>query len=233
MAHGLATSETDKKPPPPDGPVAVGRFIAKLIGLGHESVLEHESISVLMGTSRAMLAEITRHRLASYSVESTRYVKYSAGLHVVGQPGLYDGFGAVEDGWAEARVNDAVGSGKGAPAPGLAKQDASKPRKIKFYDEIWMKGMKDAWKAYQGLLKAGHPAEIARDVLPLCALTHIRMTANVREWRHILRLRTSKAAHPQMRDLMSITHGLFMARYPVLFQDIEPYAPSGEGGMAK
>jgi len=52
-------------------------FIKLLLEKKHLSVLEHINLTVRLITDRGMLAEITRHRLASYSVESTRYVKYS------------------------------------------------------------------------------------------------------------------------------------------------------------
>ena len=51
-------------------------FVRKIISLGHESVLEHHSISVRVKTNRAITHEIVRHRIGSYSQESTRYVNY-------------------------------------------------------------------------------------------------------------------------------------------------------------
>lgn len=59
------------------------RFIANLIKRGHESVLEHGVISVKITCDRGILAELTRHRIASYSVESTRYVNYQEGITVI------------------------------------------------------------------------------------------------------------------------------------------------------
>jgi thymidylate synthase (FAD) len=57
----------------------------------------------------------------------------------------------------------------------------------------------------------------ARDVLPNSLKTEIQVTANVREWRHILNLRTSSAAHPQIRQIMvPLAHEL-ASRWPVLF----------------
>jgi thymidylate synthase (FAD) len=52
-------------------------FIKRLIKSGHDSVLEHASVTVKITTDRAALAQLTRHRLASFSVESQRYVDYS------------------------------------------------------------------------------------------------------------------------------------------------------------
>lgn len=52
------------------------KFIKMIIKRGHESVLEHGSLTFKVRTNRAIANEIVRHRLASYSQESTRYVKY-------------------------------------------------------------------------------------------------------------------------------------------------------------
>lgn len=52
------------------------KFIRMIIRMGHESVLEHGSLTFKIRTNRAIANQIVRHRLASYSQESTRYVKY-------------------------------------------------------------------------------------------------------------------------------------------------------------
>jgi thymidylate synthase (FAD) len=63
------------------------QFIAKLIQLGHESVLEHEKISVRVICDRGVSHEIVRHRLGSYSQESTRYCNYKKrGLEFIKPP---------------------------------------------------------------------------------------------------------------------------------------------------
>ena len=53
------------------------KFLKNLIGVGHESIIEHGSLSFLITTDRACANQIVRHRLASYSQESTRYVNLS------------------------------------------------------------------------------------------------------------------------------------------------------------
>ena len=54
----------------------IQRFLKMLMEMGHESPIEHVSFTFgIEGVSRALLAQITRHRLASYSVKSQRYVK--------------------------------------------------------------------------------------------------------------------------------------------------------------
>ncbi len=59
-------------------PEKVCSFIDMLAGLGHESPIEHVSFTfAIEGVSRSLLAQITRHRIASYSVQSQRYVDKS------------------------------------------------------------------------------------------------------------------------------------------------------------
>jgi thymidylate synthase (FAD) (EC 2.1.1.148) len=58
-----------------------GVFIDKLMAMGHESVLEHATFTFgIEGVSRVLLAQITRHRVASFSVQSQRYVSYENGF---------------------------------------------------------------------------------------------------------------------------------------------------------
>jgi thymidylate synthase (FAD) len=85
---------------------------------------------------------------------------------------------------------------------------------------IWEQAMQDAQRAYFDLLDKGATPQQARDVLPNSLKTEIQMTANVREWRHVLTLRTDKAAHPQMRELMIPLLKDFAQRWPILFGDI-------------
>ena len=64
-------------------------FINKLMNMGHESVLEHVTFTFgIEGVSRALLAQLTRHRVASYSVQSQRYVSYENGFGFVIPPSI-------------------------------------------------------------------------------------------------------------------------------------------------
>lgn len=148
-------------------------FVRMLIKRGHESVLEHVSLTFHIITDRAIQNELVRHRLASFCVESTRYVKYNELVTV--------------------QENDIVYNG------------------MAFWTE----------NAYKGLLQQGYPPEIARAVLPLCTKSELYMTANLREWRYILKLRTGKAAHPQMRQLAGIILQIFKEKLPVIVEDFK------------
>lgn len=77
-----------------------------------------------------------------------------------------------------------------------------------------------AEKAYFDLLEYGYSPQSARTVLPNSLKTELVMTANIREWRNILNLRTSAAAHPQMREIMMQLLEMFHEKLPVLFDDI-------------
>ncbi len=62
-------------------------FVQKIMGMGHDSVLEHASFTFgIEGVSRVLLAQITRHRLASFSVQSQRYVSYEKGFGYIVPP---------------------------------------------------------------------------------------------------------------------------------------------------
>jgi thymidylate synthase (FAD) len=82
--------------------------------------------------------------------------------------------------------------------------------------------MQHAEQHYMKLLSLGARAEEARSVLPNSLKTEVVMTANIREWRHILSLRCSKAAHPQIREIMLPLLEEFQQKIPVLFDDIYP-----------
>lgn len=86
--------------------------------------------------------------------------------------------------------------------------------------ECWGTAMKEAERAYNYLMENGATPQEARSVLPNSLKTEIVATANIREWRHILKLRTAPSAHPQMRQLMIPLLMDLRAILPVLFEDI-------------
>ncbi len=87
--------------------------------------------------------------------------------------------------------------------------------------EAWWCAMRVAEVTYFQLLNVGCSPQQARAVLPNSIKTEVVMTANIREWRHILRLRCSSAAHPQMREIMLPLLDELCRRCPALFEDIK------------
>ena len=162
-------------------------FVRKLIERGHESVLEHASITVRFVCDRGVSHEIVRHRLASYSQESTRYCNYSG-----------DRFRNNITFIKPCFLDEGTGGYK-----------------------LWKQAMFIAEKEYFDLLNWGCTPQEARSVLPNSTKTEVVMTANLREWRHFLKLRTAKAAHPQMRELTVPLLKELQERIPVVFDDIK------------
>lgn len=85
---------------------------------------------------------------------------------------------------------------------------------------LWAEAMKGAETAYLKMLKCGCSPQEARSVLPSSLKTEIVVTANPREWRHIFTMRTSSAAHPQIRQIMCPLLTEFRMIWPTLFDDI-------------
>ena len=85
---------------------------------------------------------------------------------------------------------------------------------------LWEQEMVHAEETYFDLLNQGLTPQEARCVLPNSPKTEVVVTANYREWRHMLKLRTDKAAHPQMRELMVPLLKDLYEQIPVIFDDI-------------
>ena len=85
---------------------------------------------------------------------------------------------------------------------------------------IWLDSMKRAEESYRQLVDNGAEAEQAREVLPNSLKTEIVVTANLREWRHILKLRCSEKAHPQIHELMNDCLIVLKREVPIMFDEI-------------
>ena len=87
--------------------------------------------------------------------------------------------------------------------------------------EFWEKAMQQSEDSYMSMLKLGCKPEEARSVLPLSLKTELVMTANIREWKHFFRMRTSLFAHPQMRQVTIPLLNELKTKIPILFDDID------------
>lgn len=100
-----------------------------------------------------------------------------------------------------------------------------KPSEINKSDKdvyfCWFNVCRDAENSYLKLVENGVKPEIARSVLPTCLKTELNMTANLREWRHFLKLRTDKAAHPDIRIIAIDLLKQLKKLIPIIFDDIE------------
>ena len=163
------------------------RFLSNCINRGHESVIEHEKVTVRMCCDIGVYKDITRHRLASFSIESTRYCNYSKGK-----------FGNEITFIKPCNIDEGT----------------------KEYD-IWYGCMKNIEKAYMDMSELECFPDQLRMLLPHSTAAELCMTANIREWRHILGLRASKYAHPSVQQMMIPILKYFKQEMPELFNNIE------------
>lgn len=86
--------------------------------------------------------------------------------------------------------------------------------------QVWKRTIEQIEAGYNKLIELGATPQEARTVLPNSLKTEIVMTMNLREWRHFFTLRTSKAAHPQMREVAIPLLKEFQKLIPVVFDDL-------------
>lgn len=166
------------------------KFVKAIIKRGHESVIEHEKITVRIICDRGVSHEIIRHRIASYSQESTRYCNY---------------------------CNDKFGNELTFIDPCFFNSESEEDKKNK---EIWLKSMQFIEEQYNMLIENGAKPEEARAILPNSLKTEIVVTMNLRAWRHFLKLRTDKSAHPQIREIANMILNEFNIKLPIIFEDL-------------
>lgn len=170
-------------------PKTDSEMVEKAMKMGHLSVIEHASVTVNITCDRGVSHELVRHRLASYSQESSRYCSYNG-----------EKFGreitVVRPSWAHG---DALASAKYA---------------------TWLRSMEEAERAYMEMLDNLATPQEARAVLPNSLATKIAMTANMREWIHVFRLRCDLPAHPDMRATMKPILMDMLDEYPHIFQPV-------------
>ena len=85
----------------------------------------------------------------------------------------------------------------------------------------WINAMAEARLSYLDMLEHGAKKDLARGVLPLDFATSIIVTYNLRAWRHFFKMRCSRAAHPQFRQIAIPTLLYFRRNLPGIFDDIE------------
>lgn len=188
-------------------------FIKKIIKLGHESVLEHSSISVRFICDRSCSHQIVRHRIGtSISMESQRYCNYKDRFQVIAPEALnipfgkYYLFGSLGHIGSDTRLYLDESGDVAAP--------------ISHLQQRWLHNRFNDFQEYKGLLKYTKP-EDARSVLPNATKTELVMTCNLRQWRHIIKERAlNKHAQWQIKGLMLGVLNEFTSLLPEVFEDL-------------
>ncbi len=174
-------------------------FVKNIVKRGHEAVIEHFNITVRLTNDRGVSHEEVRHRIASYAQESTRYCNYSQDK--------FDNEVSYIDIRGGMELDSKVGNLSTSTFDAI-------------YDE-WLQACADAEAHYNKMIQLGATPQIARSVLNNSTKTEICITMNLREWRHFFKLRTSPAAHPQIREIAIPLLQEFQRMIPVVFDDIE------------
>ena len=177
------------------------RLLRNCLNRGHESILEHEKITIRMICDIGVYKDLTRHRFGSFSIESTRYCNYSKdkfenNIKFI-KPVFYTP-GTIEEYDDPIKKNDCLKT------------------------QYWERCMKFIESDYMDMTNiVGAKPDELRMLLPHSTAAEVTMTANIREWRHILSLRCAKMTHPAIRQLLIPLLLYFKQEMPELFDNID------------
>ncbi len=194
-------------------PEKTENFLDMLTSLGHQSPVEHASFTFgIEGVSRALLAQLTRHRIASFSVQSQRYVS-KCNFEYITPPEIE----AIPEAKAEfiaAMEEDA----RHYENLQTILKNAHRERLI-----AEGKSEKEAEKAAEKIAN-----EDARFVLPNACDTRIIMTMNVRSLYNFFALRCCNRAQWEIRELATQMLMLVREVAPLLFKNAGPSCVRGK-----
>lgn len=175
----------------------VKKYINKLMSSGHMSPLEHASVTFsLCGVSRTLTHQLVRHRVASYSQQSQRYVSNVDNFRVV------EPFDIRKDEKCHALFQSAV--------------NTSYMYYVEIVKTLTKKYMKE--ENLKESLAEKKAIELARYVLPEGTCTKMVFTMNFRECLHFLELRHCKRAHPEIQAMATMMRGLLIELAPNVFE---------------
>lgn len=200
-------------------PEKTEKFIEHLMSLGHESPIEHVSFTFgIEGVSRALLAQITRHRIASFSVKSQRYVMENQFAYVT--PPEIEQCAEAKEFFDE--VMEEIQQKYDRLTEILSKNH---------YQRLLEEGVDEKSASRQAEKMA---IEDARFVLPNGCETKMIVTMNARSLYNFFRLRCCTRAQWEIRELATQMLMLVRDVAPVLFQNAGPSCVAGpckEGSM--
>lgn len=194
-------------------PDKVESFLNLLSDLGHASPIEHASFTFgIEGVSRALLAQITRHRIASFSVQSQRYVDKSSFQYIT--PPEIEAIPEAREEYIRAMEEDA------------AHYESLRNILIKKHTQTFITEGKSEKEAIKLAEKKAN--EDARFVLPNSCDTKIIMTMNVRSLHNFFTLRCCKRAQWEIRELAVEMLKLVREVAPILFANAGPSCLRGK-----
>lgn len=209
--QGLNDNLTDEK---------AASFVEMLGEIGHESPIEHASFTFgIEGVSRSLLAQITRHRMASFSVKSQRYVREGSFEYVIPPE--------IENNAEAKALYDQI----------MAEDQAKYDRLTEILKAKHIKTFLDEGKDEKtaNRLAEKKAIEDARFVLPNACATQMVVTMNARSLMNFFRLRCCNRAQWEIREIANQMLKLVSAEAPNLFKNAGPACVCGacsEGKMS-
>jgi thymidylate synthase (FAD) len=167
----------------------------------HWSVFEQAYMTLEIQTTRAIAAQILRHRSFTYQEFSQRYADSSL-----------------------------LGFGESIPLPELRRQDTKNrqnsvddldPFLRQSYEMQMQTLFSSAMNLYNQMLDNGVAKECARNVLPLCVPTRIYMTGSCRSWIHYIDLRSSNGTQKEHMDVANACKDIFIEQFPTVAKALD------------
>jgi flavin-dependent thymidylate synthase len=166
---------------------------------GHWSVFEQAHMTVEINTTRAIAAQILRHRSFTFQEFSQRYADSSTLGDTIPLPDLRS-----QD--TKNRQNSI---------------DDVDPFIRQKYEILMQHHFQEGMNLYKEMLDSGIAKECARNVLPLCVPTRMYMTGNIRNWIHYIELRSSNGTQKEHMDIATEIKQLFICQFPTIAKALE------------
>lgn len=160
---------------------------------GHVSVFEQAHMTVEIKTTRAISAQLLRHRSFCFQEFSQRYAAVTEKPEV-----------------PELRLQDSKNRQSSLPVP-PEMEDAIEKLQL---EAQWM--FDQTQNLYERMLAAGIAKECARGILPMNSPTTIYMTGNIRSWMHYLKLRTGNGTQKEHADIALAIKDIFCRELPIV-----------------
>jgi len=175
------------------------RLLAYCIKHNHWSVFEQSFMTLEIETTRAICAQILRHRSFTYQEFSQRYADSSLLSKNIPLP--------------ELRRQDTKNRQNSI--------DDLDPTLIDKMERQMKTLFSSSMALYQQMLEAGVAKECARNVLPLCTPTRIYMSGSCRSWIHYINLRSANGTQKEHMDIAEACKKVFVEQFPTVAEALE------------
>jgi len=165
----------------------------------HWSIFEQAFMTIELETTRAIAAQVLRHRSFTYQEFSQRYADSSLLMDKIPLPELR----RQDTKNRQNSTND---------LDPFVKQNLELQMQTLFYSSMAL---------YQQMLERGVAKECARNVLPMCVPTRMYMSGSVRSWVHYIDLRSANGTQKEHMDLANACKAIFVEQFPIIAQALD------------